>query len=82
MRTGGCQASRKMTHKPVLCRSTTMRYPDPISDSAAWLRWLAARASTLYDRLDAPPCMIEIGADERLVQARAPGIGELCRAAG
>ena len=44
--------------------------PDPISDSATWLRWLAARASSLYDRLDAPPCVIESGTNERLVQAR------------
>ena len=44
--------------------------PDPINDSATWLRWLAARASSLHDRLDSPPCVIETGTDERLVQAR------------
>jgi type 2 lantibiotic biosynthesis protein LanM len=44
--------------------------PDPISDSAAWLRWLATRASSLFDRLGIPQCMVEADSDERLVEAR------------
>ena len=45
-------------------------FPVPISDSAIWLRWLAAHACSLYDRLDAPSWVIGTRTDERLVPAR------------
>ena len=70
-------ARRRMPSQPeddvqacVVPINVSPEYPAPVGDSACWLRWLSARASSLYDRLDAPQCLIESEADERLVQAR------------